>query len=249
MSVHSPAMASDITSAHPLLIIPAHNEARNIGQVLSEVKVTGVSLDILVVDDCSSDETARVARGQGARVLRLPTNLGYGGAVQAGFRYATRHGYAEVVMMDADGQHDASCIAALLHPVQQGEADVVLGSRFLGRMEYETTFAKRAGMAIFSKLVTSLTGTTITDPTSGFQALNRGVPSIVGAMASPVNRSNSAANEHGPSRQGTLNACGANPAPASLVTPKATRRPDGRTRRPCSVGHRTSVGGRRSCQY
>jgi hypothetical protein len=89
-------------------------------------------------------------------------------------------------MMDADGQHDASCIAALLQPVQQGEADVVLGSRFLGRMEYETTFAKRAGMAIFSKLVTSLTGTTITDPTSGFQALNRDAVAFFAADNYPV---------------------------------------------------------------
>ena len=172
MSVESTAERSDSRASLPLLIIPAHNEARNIGQVLSDVRATGLSLDVLVVDDYSSDDTAQVAKSQGARVLRLPNNLGYGGAVQAGFRYATRRGYGSVVMMDADGQHDASCIAELLHPVQKGEADVVLGSRFLGRMEYETTFAKRAGMAIFSRLVTSLTGTAITDPTSGFQALN-----------------------------------------------------------------------------
>lgn len=169
-----------------LLIIPAHNEARNIGRVLSDVKATNLGLDVLVVDDCSSDDTAQVARSQGALVLRLPNNLGYGGAVQAGFRYASSHGYGTVVMMDADGQHDASCIADLLRPVQEGEADLVLGSRFLGRMEYQTTLAKRAGMAIFSRLVTSLTGIVITDPTSGFQAMNSDVVAFFSRDNYPV---------------------------------------------------------------
>ena len=162
-----------------LVIIPAHNEASNIGHVLAEIKAamrTAVSpqpVTVLVVDDCSTDETAAVAAQGGARVLRLPNNLGYGGAVQAGFRYAVHYGYDFGVLMDADGQHDASCIGDLLQMVQSGEADVVLGSRFLGRMEYKTTFAKRVGTAIFRTLVSRLTGQRITDPTSGFQALNR----------------------------------------------------------------------------
>ena len=172
-----------------LVIIPAHNEAGNIGHVLADVsaarlrlatvsppvprRADGVAMDVLVVDDCSTDETASVAAQAGAHVLRLPNNLGYGGAVQAGFRYAVHYGYDFGVMMDADGQHDASCIGDLLRPVQSGQADVALGSRFLGRMEYKTTFAKRLGMSVFRTIVRRLTGWPITDPTSGFQALNR----------------------------------------------------------------------------
>ncbi|HNR96094.1 MAG: Undecaprenyl-phosphate mannosyltransferase [Chloroflexi bacterium ADurb.Bin180] len=186
MSVESTAAKLDAGASPTLLIIPAHNEARNIGQVLADVAATGLSLAVLVVDDCSSDNTAQIAASQGARVLRLPNNLGYGGAVQAGFRYAVRQGYDTVVMMDADGQHDASCIADLLRPVQKGEADLVLGSRFLGRMEYHTTLAKRLGMAIFSRLVSSFTGSTITDPTSGFQAMNRDVVAFFATDNYPV---------------------------------------------------------------
>jgi glycosyltransferase involved in cell wall biosynthesis len=137
------------------------------------VAVLPQALDVLVVDDRSTDETASVAAQAGAAVLHLPNNLGYGGAVQAGFRYAVHYGYDFGVLMDADGQHDASCIGDLLHVVQSGEADVALGSRFLGRMEYKTTFAKRLGMSFFRTVVSRLTGRRITDPTSGFQALNR----------------------------------------------------------------------------
>jgi glycosyltransferase involved in cell wall biosynthesis len=185
-----------------LVIIPAHNEANNIGQVLAEIDaarlklsatraspsvlhpapaenagwstevLAGQAMDVLVVDDRSSDETASVAAHAGAGVLSLPNNLGYGGAVQAGFRYAVHYGYDFGVMMDADGQHDASYIGDLLHVVQSGEADVALGSRFLGRMEYKTTFAKRVGMSVFRTIVSRITGRQITDPTSGFQALN-----------------------------------------------------------------------------
>lgn len=172
--------------ARALVIIPAHNEANNIGQVLAEIKATGLNLDVLVVDDYSTDETARVALNAGARVLRLPCNLGYGGAVQAGFRYAVHYGYDFGVLMDADGQHAASCIADLLHVVQSGEADFALGSRFLGRMEYRTSLLKRIGMAFFSQVVTCIIGQRITDPTSGFQALNREVMSFFAADNYPV---------------------------------------------------------------
>ncbi len=169
-----------------LVIIPAHNEARNIRQVLTEVHQTGLDLDILVVDDNSSDETASVAARAGARVLHLPCNLGYGGAVQAGFRYAERYGYDFGVLMDADGQHAAGSIADLLHIVQTGKADVALGSRFLGRMEYRTTFVKRVGMAFFSWVVSRIIGRRITDATSGFQAFNRDVMAFFAADNYPV---------------------------------------------------------------
>lgn len=169
-----------------LVIMPAHNEAANIAQVLNEVRATSPGLDVLVVDDFSTDETAAVAARAGARLLRLPCNLGYGGAVQTGFRYAVRNGYEFGVLMDADGQHDASCIPHLLRVVQEGQADLALGSRFLGRMEYRTTFVKRTGMAVFRELVSRVIGQRITDPTSGFQALNRDVMTFFAADNYPI---------------------------------------------------------------
>jgi glycosyltransferase involved in cell wall biosynthesis len=174
------------TSMTTLVIIPAHNEAANISRVLSEVQSAGLALDILVVDDCSTDETAAMASSAGARVLHLPCNLGYGGAVQTGFRYAVRHGYGMGVLMDADGQHDPGCIRDLLRPVREGEADIALGSRFLGRMEYHTTPIKRLGMTIFRVLVSRVTAQRITDPTSGFQALNHEVMAFFASDNYPV---------------------------------------------------------------
>jgi len=111
-----------------LVIMPAHNEAANIGDVISELRKVGNSkglqLDILVIDDASTDDTAAVARRRGAEVVRLPCNLGYGGAVQTGFRYAVERGYEYGLMMDADGQQDPRSIAALLDVVRGGRAEV-----------------------------------------------------------------------------------------------------------------------------
>jgi glycosyltransferase involved in cell wall biosynthesis len=169
-----------------LIIIPAHNEARNLSKVLAEIANLKLRLDVLVVDDYSTDETASVVAQMGARALRLPCNLGYGGAVQSGFRYAVHYGYDFAVMMDADGQHAASSIPDLLRVVREGQADVALGSRFLGRMDYRTTFVKRVGMAFFSQVVSRITGQRITDATSGFQAVNREVMTFFAADNYPV---------------------------------------------------------------
>ncbi len=169
-----------------LIIIPAHNEALNLRQVLAEILALELDADVLVVDDYSTDDTASVALEAGARVQRLPCNLGYGGAVQAGFRYAVHYGYQFGVLMDADGQHAASSVVDLLRTVRDGHADVALGSRYLGQMEYRTTFAKRVGMALFGALVSRITGQRITDPTSGFQAMNREVMTFLAADNYPV---------------------------------------------------------------
>ena len=117
---------------------------------------------------------------------RLPCNLGYGGAVQAGFRYAVHYGYEFGVLMDADGQHAASSMVDLLRVVREGRADVALGSRFLGRMEYRAGYVRRMGMAFFSQVVSRITGRRITDPTSGFQALNRDVMTFFARDNYPV---------------------------------------------------------------
>lgn len=158
-----------------LIIIPARNEAQNIATVIAGVRQHAPSADILVINDDSTDQTAQVAATAGATVLTLPCNLGYGGAVQTGFRYAVQRGYEIGVIMDADGQHDPAGIPLLLDVVQRGEADLALGSRFLGRLEYALPWPKRLGMALFRRLASHMTRQRITDPTSGFQAMTREV--------------------------------------------------------------------------
>jgi hypothetical protein len=155
-----------------ILIMPAHNEAGNIERVIQEIREVAPPLDIVVINDRSTDDTARRAAQLGATVINLPCNLGYGGAVQTGFRYAVEHGYGVGVLMDADGQHDPRGIADLLAVVESGQADVALGSRFLGRLEYRAGFVRRLGMAFFRTIVSLLIHQRITDPTSGFQALS-----------------------------------------------------------------------------
>jgi glycosyltransferase involved in cell wall biosynthesis len=126
------------------------------------------------VDDGSTDATAAVAAEHGAAVVRLPFNLGIGGAVQTGFQYALAHGYALAVRLDGDGQHDPAELPKLLGPVERGEADIVTGSRFAGENDgYRPPLARRAGIVWFARLVSLLTRQRVTDTTSGFQALNR----------------------------------------------------------------------------
>ncbi|MDH7489222.1 MAG: glycosyltransferase family 2 protein [Anaerolineae bacterium] len=157
-----------------LVIMPAHNEANNIEAVLDQIRAVDPKLDVLVVDDASTDDTAERARRKGATVVSLPCNLGYGGAVQTGFRYAVEHGYDIGIMMDADGQHDPQSLPGLLRALDEG-ADVALGSRFLGRMEYNAGWVRRTGMSVFRAIVRRVTRRPFTDPTSGYQALTREV--------------------------------------------------------------------------
>ena len=156
-----------------LIIMPAHNEASNLPRVIAEVRAAAPGYDLVVIDDGSSDGTAAVAARLGAAVVTLPVNLGYGGAVQTGFRYADRHGYDIAVVMDADGQHDPAGVPLLAAAVETGEVDVAIGSRFRGQMDYHQPWVKRVGMSVFAWTVSKVTGREVTDPTSGFQALNR----------------------------------------------------------------------------
>jgi hypothetical protein len=156
-----------------LLILPAHNEASNLPRVIPEARAAAPGYDLLVIDDGSRDGTAAVAASLGAEVVTLPVNLGYGGAVQTGFRYAVEQGYDLAVVMDADGQHDPAGIRLLAETVLSGQADVAIGSRFRGRLAYHQPWVKRIGMRLFAWTVSRITGREVTDPTSGFQALNR----------------------------------------------------------------------------
>lgn len=156
-----------------ILIMPAHNEAGNIEHVLREVRAVAPPVDVVVINDASTDDTARRAALLGVTVISLPCNLGYGGAVQTGFRYAIEQGYHVGVLMDADGQHDPRGIADLLRVVESGEADLALGSRWLGSITYDAGRIRRIGMAFFRWIVSTIIRQPITDPTSGFQALSQ----------------------------------------------------------------------------
>ena len=156
-----------------IAIVPARNEEGAIGGVVAGIRSFDPLLDVVVVDDGSTDRTATLAAAEGAAVVRLPYNLGIGGAVQTGFKYALEHGYDVAVRLDGDGQHDPQQIPKLLAPLERGDADVVVGSRFAdGAGDYRPPFARRAGIRWFAKLVSLLTRQTLTDTTSGFQAVN-----------------------------------------------------------------------------
>lgn len=156
-----------------LIIIPAYREENKIAAVIRAVKA--LPFEVLVIDDCSSDRTGEIARRCGAVVLRLSFNLRYGGALQTGYLYARDNGYDAVVQLDADGQHDPACIPELLAPILAGKADVVMGSRFLRGQNYPMPLARKLGQWLFGGIAQWLTGLTITDPTTGFQALSRKV--------------------------------------------------------------------------
>ena len=162
-----------IESLQTLIIIPAFNESGNIAQTISELKSLDLPLTILVVNDGSTDTTALEARACGVKVSSLPFNLGIGGAVQAGFLYAKQKGFDIAVQVDGDGQHDVAYLKALLDPIARGEADMVIGSRFLPpHLGYQSSLIRRIGIHFFSDLISFLTGCRVSDPTSGFRAIN-----------------------------------------------------------------------------
>jgi glycosyltransferase involved in cell wall biosynthesis len=156
-------------------IVPALNEERTVARVIDELRAFDGGLDVVVVDDGSVDGTARVARSKGARVLRLPFNLGIGGAVQTGFRYAFENGYDLAVRVDGDGQHDPAQLARVIAPVLSGQADIAVGSRFadVGGVGYRSSRTRRVGIRLLAWIVSRIVGQRVTDATSGFQALNR----------------------------------------------------------------------------
>jgi hypothetical protein len=160
-----------------LAIVPALNEVDSIAGTVQDIRRCAPEFDVLVVDDGSTDETGRAAATAGALVVRLPFNLGIGGAVQTGYIYAREHGYDVAVQLDGDGQHDAKYIPALLARLTEGGGfNMVTGSRFLAAVDeggYRSSAPRRAGIGIFARVVSIASRQRVTDPTSGFRMTDR----------------------------------------------------------------------------
>ena len=174
LTAAAPALAG-LAELRRVAIVPALNEEHTVPRVIDELRAFDPGLDIVVIDDGSSDRTADVAAAKGATVLRLPYNLGIGGSVQTGFRFAYEHGYDLAVRVDGDGQHDPSQLGRILAPVLHGDADIAVGSRFAAEDNggYRSSRSRRVGIRILASVVSWIVGQRVTDPTSGFQALNR----------------------------------------------------------------------------
>ncbi len=170
----APAAAVPLALVRRIAIVPALNEERSLGALLEELRALDPGLEVVVVSDGSTDRTAEVAAQAGAHVVSLAFNIGIGGAVQTGFRFAFERGYELAVRLDGDGQHDPAELRAVVAPVAAGEADIAIGSRFIGDGGYRSSAARRFGIRVLALVVSAIAGTAwLTDTTSGFQALNR----------------------------------------------------------------------------
>lgn len=160
-----------MTQKRTLVLMPAWNESVVVGETVRELREAVPDVDLLVLDDGSTDDTAAVARAAGATVLSLPYNLGVGGAMRAGYKYAWRNGYDQAIQVDADGQHNP----ADLHRVLEGleRADISIGARFAGEGDYKASGPRRWAMLLLASTISRAAHTPLTDVTSGFRAANR----------------------------------------------------------------------------
>jgi hypothetical protein len=175
MTLNESPKEGNIRRMRTLVVIPAYNEADGIANVIDGVRKADPTLAVLVVDDGSADDTAGEARRAGAAVVRLPVNLGYGHALQTGYKYALRCGFDRVVQLDGDGQHEPADIPKLLAVLDRGGVDVALGSRFLSDVGYQPGMTRATGMRLFRCLAFLATRRRFSDVTSGYQALARDV--------------------------------------------------------------------------
>ncbi len=156
-----------------LVIIPAYNEEGNLENTIKDICENAPDFDYVVINDCSTDDTLDLCRRKGYSYLNLPINLGIGGAVQTGYRYAYYRGYDIAVQFDGDGQHDASYLETMVDELVHSNADMVIGSRFIEKEGFQSSALRRVGIVYFTFLIKLLTGKTITDPTSGMRMVNR----------------------------------------------------------------------------
>lgn len=158
-----------------LVIIPAYNEEASIVNTVQDILDHAPGFDYVVINDCSKDRTLQRCRENGLNVINLPVNLGIGGGIQTGYRYAVEHGYDVAVQFDGDGQHDASYLQAMADRLERDDLDMVIGSRFIENEGFQSTGLRRFGINFFKFLIKLLYGGTITDATSGMRMCSRRV--------------------------------------------------------------------------
>ena len=156
-----------------LIIIPAYNEEESIIDTVKAVKAKSPDFDIVVINDCSTDATRKICIANNINFVDSPINLGIGGAVQTGYRYALEFGYDIAVQVDADGQHNPEFLKIMAEELENTDAAMVIGSRFIDNEGFQSTFARRLGIRFFTALIKMLTGKTITDPTSGLRMVGK----------------------------------------------------------------------------
>ena len=156
-----------------VVIIPAFNEEGNLDKTIRDIQENAPDFDYVIINDCSTDRTLELCRERGYSYLNLPVNLGIGGAVQTGYRYAYFHGYDVAVQFDGDGQHSARFLEEMVVKMEETGSDMVIGSRFIEKEGFQSSALRRVGIQYFTVLIRILTGKTITDPTSGMRMINR----------------------------------------------------------------------------
>lgn len=161
-----------------LIIIPAYNEEENIVATVENIKKKAPMFDYVIINDCSTDSTKKICEDNDYNIVNLPINLGIGGAVQTGYKYALRHGYDVAVQVDGDGQHDPEFLEKMFDELYEKKLDMVIGSRFIEKEGFQSSLMRRVGIVYFTKLIRALTGVTITDPTSGLRMASRKVIEI-----------------------------------------------------------------------
>lgn len=158
-----------------LIIIPAYNEAANIEKTVASIKANAQGFDYVIINDCSADNTRQICERNGFNIVNLPINLGIGGAVQTGYRYAYDYGYDMAVQVDGDGQHDPGFLDTMAEYLTEHNLDMVIGSRFIEKKGFQSSYTRRMGIKFFTWLIKLMTGKTITDPTSGLRMVGRNV--------------------------------------------------------------------------
>lgn len=158
-----------------LIIIPAYNEEANIVKTVESIERDAVGFDYIVINDCSTDRTKEICEEHGFHYVDLPINLGIGGAVQTGYKYAWENGYDMAVQVDGDGQHDPEFLGLMAEYLETHQVDMVIGSRFIEKQGFQSSGMRRVGIRFFSGLIRLMTGKTITDPTSGLRMAGRNV--------------------------------------------------------------------------
>lgn len=164
-----------------LIIIPAFNEESNIEKTVTAIQKNAQGFDYVIINDCSTDRTKQICAEKGYNVVNLPINLGIGGAVQTGYKYALERDYDVVVQVDGDGQHDPEFLNEMADYLMENELDMVIGSRFIEKEGFQSSKLRRVGIVFFSKLIKLLTGTLITDPTSGLRMIGRNAMALFAA--------------------------------------------------------------------